>query len=703
MKSKVTVSILASYAALHSVAANTQEQPAVLPTLSVTASEISGPLDLNTPTTTGSRLGLTPKETPASVEVMQGTDIRERGYQTVNDAVSHAAGFSTNAHEGNGGTSLTSRGFSGHGSVMQLYDGTRLYVGTGTVTFPFDTWSIDRIEVLRGPASVMYGEGAIGGVINVIPKKPTRTFENEALLEFGTDMTRRAAASSSGPISSKLSYFLSANLKESDGYVDRGDSSSQAFSGAFRLDATDALNFTLSHDTGHQNPMRYFGTPLRNGLLDESLKKKNYDVRDSDIDYLDRWTQFKTEWQIASDVTFHNNVYMMTSNRHWRNADGYTLNSAANTVNRYEFLEIYHDQEQYGSRSDLTFDNTVFGLKNQTVIGFDVNRIEFTHTNNSPYTGSSTVNAYDFDPGNWASSVATRPSHTSKADQHAFFLEDRLVLNDKWSVAGGIRFDHIDFSRDDLINGTHQERTFDALSWRSGAVYNLTKDTALYGQYATATSPVGSSLMGQSAANTRLELSTAKQYELGVKQTFQDGKGEWTFAGYHITKNKLATRNPNNTSLVEQVGEQQAKGVEATIGFELAQDWRLEANAAWLNSEYTNFITSGGANYKGKRPLDVPEQLANVWLTWSFAPDWKALGAVRYVGQMYSNDANTQERPDYTVADLGVSWSPVERVNVSFRVYNIFDTVYPVTDYFGLNQWILGAPRTAYLTTTVKF
>ncbi len=84
----------------------------------------------------------------------------------------NAVGISSVAGPGNGNLSFASRGFVGPGSVQQLYDGTRLYVGVGTVTFPFDTWSAERIEVLRGPASVLYGEGAIGGIINVVPKKP---------------------------------------------------------------------------------------------------------------------------------------------------------------------------------------------------------------------------------------------------------------------------------------------------------------------------------------------------------------------------------------------------------------------------------------------------------------------------------------------------------------------------------------------------
>ncbi len=139
--------------------------------------------DANAPTQTGSRLGLTILETPASVETLAGDVIRARGDLSIVDAVTRATGISSVANPGNGGTGLAARGFSGPGSIMQLYDSVRLYPGAGTVTFPTDPWTVDRIEVLRGPASVLYGQGAIGGAVNVISKKPNsdRTeFEAEA-------------------------------------------------------------------------------------------------------------------------------------------------------------------------------------------------------------------------------------------------------------------------------------------------------------------------------------------------------------------------------------------------------------------------------------------------------------------------------------------------------------------------------------------
>src|SRR4029079_18775822 len=119
------------------------------------------------------RLGLTPLETPASVDIISGETARERGQFSIVDAVTqNSPGFSSVAIPVLG-SAFSARGFQGNNSITRLYDGTRLYPGAGgTTTYPFNMWSVERIEVLHGPASVLYGDGAIGGVINVVPKKP---------------------------------------------------------------------------------------------------------------------------------------------------------------------------------------------------------------------------------------------------------------------------------------------------------------------------------------------------------------------------------------------------------------------------------------------------------------------------------------------------------------------------------------------------
>ena len=156
-------------------------------------------LGLSQSSGTGSRLDLSPLETPASIEVLAGDVIRQRGDSSIVESVTRATGITSEATPGDGGTALSARGFVGHSSIMHLLDGARLFVGAGTVTFPFDPWSVERIEVLHGPASVMYGQGAIGGVVNIVSRRPnTEAPEAQVEVAFGEDQRSHAAVDLTG-------------------------------------------------------------------------------------------------------------------------------------------------------------------------------------------------------------------------------------------------------------------------------------------------------------------------------------------------------------------------------------------------------------------------------------------------------------------------------------------------------------------------
>jgi iron complex outermembrane receptor protein len=661
-------------------------------------------LNLDAPAQTGSRLGLSPLETPASVEVIPGETIRERGQQSVNQAVTQsAAGYTSTASPGNGGTGLATRGFSGHSSVMQLYDGTRLYVGAGTVTFPFDTWSAERIEVLRGPASVMYGEGAIGGVINVVPKKPTDYFTHEAEVAIGTDATRRFGVGSGGPINDQVSYRFDASGIQSDGWLDReGDFSSLALSGALSYRATSDLKFTVSHDHGDQSPLRYWGTPLINGKIPDKLRDKSFNVRDSDVNYVDNWTQFKTEWSPTDWFELRNVAYRLTSNRHWKDVESYRYNSATGKVVRTDYVEIFHDQEQIGNRLDATFRSVLpGGAKNETVVGFDVNRIDFRHTNNSPYGGTSSVDPFSPDPGYFQNVAGTFPKYDTESFQYAFFAENRLEVSKQLSLVAGIRMDRPTVERRNLVTGVDEfEKDFSDLTWRAGAVYTPVPGLAFYGQYATGVDPVGG-LVTLSQASIDFDLATARQIEIGVKQSFWNGLGEWMLAAYDIEKKNLLSRDPNNSAITRQIGQQSSRGVEASLGVQILESLRYDGNVAVLEARYDDFIGPGGVVFTGNQPVNVPEQIVNNWLTWNFLPKWEGYVGVQWIGTVYKDDANLVKRPPSTVVNLGVSYEVTEKSEIALRVFNVFDEVYATGG--GSNEWQLAPPRSAELSYRIKY
>ena len=693
--------------------ADTERKEGTLPAVTVSESaRLDQPgLALSKPEFIGSRLGLTPLETPASVEVLGGETIRARGDQSVREAVTRATGITGNPAPGNGGTSLTARGFAGQGSVMQLLDGTRMYVASGTVTFPFDTWSVDRIEVLRGPASVMYGEGAIGGVVNVVQKKPIRgPIENELQVTGGTEKTARVAFDSGGKVNDNLSYRFATAYNRSAGWVDRGDSNNLMVSASVRLDINPDFNLTLSYDDGTQHPQQYLGTPLAGGSLDTSLRKKNYNVGDAQISYRDRWTRLNAEWTPNDRVTVRNQFYYLTSHRHWRDSETYAFlpaASAAAQVRRTDYLEILHDQEQAGNRADLTVKSRLFGMENATTVGFDVNKINFTHSNNSPYGGASTVNAYDFDPGLFFSppGIVTSPRFRANTTQYALFGEHRISFTPQWSVIGGMRFDHATLYRTDLVANTGWEKTFANTTWRVGTVYQFTPSLSVYAQYATATDPLGS-LVTTTDAQRNFDLATGKQVEVGVKQAFWGNRGEWTFAAYEIRKKNLLSRDPVNPTITQQVGEQSSRGLEASASVEVMRGLRLDINGTVLRARYDDFNESVGGvavSRAGNVPTSVQQQAANAWLSWNFMPQWSFATGLRYVGGRYADTANRVRVPSYTTVDTALSWRVSKQAALTLRVYNLFNRDYAESFSNGGQQWLLGRPRSAELSANFYF
>ena len=382
----------------------------------------SGLTPLDRPTAAGSNLGLSALETPASVETIDRQQLVERGDARLTDAFGKATGIHTFPHPGNGGSSLGARGFTDQASVTQLYNGMKQY-GTGAVTFPFDTWSVERIEVLRGPASVIYGAGAIGGVVNVVPKKPTRgPIEHELMLAAGSERTARAGFGSGGALGERLSYRLDVSANRSDNWVDRGDSKDATFSGALRYDLSPGLYVTLSHARSDQRPMRYFGVPLIDGAFAARTFERNYNVEDASIRFRDSQTMAALHWAPRAGVAVASTFHRGRSKRHWRDVETYTHVPGTASIERGDYTAIRHDQREIGNTTVATVDGSLLGMRNTVSGGVEFNRATFGHTNNSPYAGSSIVDIDAPVPGAFVDVAGTWLKYRVKARQAAAFV-----------------------------------------------------------------------------------------------------------------------------------------------------------------------------------------------------------------------------------------------------------------------------------------
>lgn len=689
--SQLSIAVLAALATMGSACADTQLAP-----VEVTAEREASSLGLDQASTTGSRTGVTVRELPASIESVDSATIEERGDYTIMDAITRATGVSGVGSGGNGTMSFSTRGFSGTNSVGLAEDGMRLSTGAGTQNYPNDSWGYERIEVLRGPASVVYGSGTVGATINAVRKAPSRTASAEALFGIGTDGTGRIGLGGTGALGEIASFRVDAYGHTTDGQRDLGNASGSKLLTTLRLQPSSDLRFELLADYSKQNPERYWGTPNDKGRIVSSLRNENYNVSDAIIGYEDKRLRGRVEWQANDWLTLRDEVYYFEANRHWKNVEQYSLNAAAGTVNRSDYLEIRHNMDQTGNRLEAGIRTE----RHRGVIGWEVARVNFRHSNNSPYGGASTVSAGNPAHGAWSSPDPTLAKFDTRSTLQALYAEDAWQFANQWLLMAGIRHDVADVSRDELVNGTDFDKTLRGNAWRLGLTYQLSPATSLYAQASTGHDPV-TSIITMNLSNSNFTLTKGKQVETGIKQSLGNGLGEWTAALFRIDKDDIITRDPVNPALSVQGGSQHSQGIELSAALTPWKNWRFEGNFTVLRARYDELLEAGGVDRSGKRPTGVPEQVANLWAHHRLGPVLASLGG-RYVGKRYADNANSVVLPAYSVVDAALAWTYDQRTTLRLLGRNLTDKVYATTSY-GSQQFVLGQGRSFELVAELKF
>ena len=691
----------------------TETQPSEGETVTVTARARSG-LDLGTPSMAGSRLALTPLETPASVSVLNGDLLRNLSITSVADAQTLAPGIANNSSPGSGGIALSSRGFYGANSVAQLYDGVQLFNAGSVVAFPVDPWNVDRIEFLAGPATTLYGVGAIGGAFNVVTKKPNpTTFGLAGQASFGSFGEYHAAVDVTGPLTDKLAFRVNASGLTSQGWVPRATSDSIAVSASLRWAPVSGLVVTLSDDYGDVHPSTYEGTPVVANAIQTQLRFQNYNIYDATIDFQQNIARLRAEWSPNSHVAFIDDAYLIDQWRNYNESYTYSYSPATNLVRRTNFRDIHAFQKQYGDHGYATLKLQPFGLENDTDVGFDVNRSVYDRYDNSTasgYTGSSYVDPFTFLPGPFFQTgngaIGAKHQYLLTLDEYGFFAEDRLKLASFLSVTGGVRHDHYGNSRVDYVTNTTYKGDYNSTGWNVGAVLSPTATTSIYAQYAKAEDPV-TSLASVSAAQIAFGLSPARQIEVGAKASLWQGKVEATIAAYDIVKKNLLTPSLANPTVSEQVGRQSSHGLEASLALHPVPSLLLQANGTVLRARFDTYLASLSGklvSLAGYRPQLVPTRTANVVALWSFLPAFQVRARLSYEGDRYTDNTNLYRLAPYTLVDIGLRWSLSRHVNLDVAVNNLTDAIYVAGVSAGASTpYILGEPRNVRGTVNFSF
>lgn len=663
---------------------------------------------LDTPTTTGSRLGLTPRETPASIHIIDRATFELRGAQTTQEALERSPGIIVSDQPGSAGT-VCMRGFCG-AQITQLFNGITVQYDV-IAARPIDNWITERVEVLGGPSSFLYGQGAVGGSVNYISRLANRDQQgHESLILLGSWLNRRAAYGYNGRIRDTDNWLqVHAGYKGSNGYVDKTQHNSGVFSFSVLSDLTNRLSNTVAVEYQIEAREAYWGTPLLNpvttGKYDSRTRFKNYNAEDSVFDQQVIWVRDIIDFRLDDATQFRNTFYWYDADRKYRNVEVYRWNADNTLINRSASYATDHKQNLIGDRLELAHQQQLFNFPAKWLAGID---IAFNDQTRFPSTESGlavdTIDPYDFIVGGYFDNPnASGPikDRRNKLFTIAGYAENRLTLLPRLNFVSGIRIDNIELNSKQFRPATATEptsfsRNWTPVTWRVGLTYDVTDNFNFYTQYSTAASPPAGILTTTNFNSIRdFNLSTGRQIEGGIKFDFWENRGNATIAGYYLQRKNLSTRDPDDPAIVVPIGAQSSRGIEANLGIRLSPQWSFQGNMAFVDARFDDFnelVNGTSVSRKGNRPENIAKWVANTWLTWNFSPSFQWMFATRYVGDRYANAANTVPIKSHVRLDTQLAWQAHRNAMIIGRVMNLTNIDY-IEWATPTPMYLIGAPR----------
>jgi iron complex outermembrane receptor protein len=640
-------------------------------------------------------------ETPYSVSVVTREQIEAQQPKTIAQALRYTPGVNAEIAGPQFVTDqLTIRGFQ-QGTGRMLRDGTRTFLPDFLGWDAPEPYGLERIEVLRGASSVLYGASDPGGQINLVTKRPTIEPLHEVQLQMGNQNYQQGAFDLGDALDEEgiWSYRLTGLFREADAQTDHITNRRQYIAPAISYRPSDNTELTFlgeyQKQTGNfANPLPADGTVFRDprGRLDRDTY-----VGDSAYDFM---TNEKTSLGYVFEHQFDE---VWTARQNVRYSDYRQASS--------EIAIFGPAGDQYSRYNDQRKgDGHLFTMDNQIQANFATGPLDHTlltgvDYNNGKYNQEQSLNfileSFDvFNPVNGQPLTFvpfSAASYEQKMSQTGVYLQDQLKV-DKWVFLLGGRYDWASNQKDDRAPQTQKDEKF---SGRAGIVYLFDNGLAPYASYSESFLPV----MGVTADNSQLDPEIGKQYEVGLKYEPPGSNSLYTIAWFDLTKQN-ATENVNGFS--RQEGEVRSKGIELEAKTEITQGFNLIGSYTWNDVEVTQSETGN----KGNTPFRVPEHMASLWgdyIVQGGALEGLRLGAgARYVGSTFGDSANSFKVDSYTVVDALVSYqlgkvdASLDGVEVSLNATNLFDEEY-VAGCFSNVGCQYGQQRTVYGTVSYNW
>ncbi|MEZ5813513.1 MAG: TonB-dependent receptor [Alphaproteobacteria bacterium] len=675
---------------------------------------------LDTIVVTATREEKSKSEVPEAVEVTQGEEIEFVSPAHPSEVLNRTAGVHINNLGGEGHMTAIRQPITTGGVYLYLEDGiptrpTGLF--NHNALYEINVPQADRIEIIKGPGSALYGSDSIGGIINSITKPSPAEAEFEVNPEYGSYGWKRLLATGGAPISESAGFRIDANITDNDGYRDESEYSRYSTTG--RLDGfvgdNTSLKTILSYT--HVDQSGVSGLEADDYHNNPKLNFYNNDVGRREVDALRASTEIAYEPDNVNLFTVtpffrDNRMLLMPS---WMLT--YDPNDRDYQFQSYGILAKYRRKLPDSNAEIITGVDIDYSPST-----YEEKRLSVTQNGNifvdTDETGRTN---YDFD-----------------ADQFSIspYVHGEWQALSKVRLTGGLRYDYFNVDYTDNLDAsvaetqagfggfTHlrpdsQDLSFDSFSPKLGAIYDLAKDHDLYANYRHSfrVPSVGELFRSGSSTNTtELDPIQTDSFEIGARgQWF--GWLNYDAAVYHmIVKDDIVSYidTVSGDRKVTNAGETEHQGIEIALDGDITPEWGFRTAWSFSNQEYKDFTALYGfpttqINYAGKDVGKAPRTLGNAAIQYrpSYLKDTTFEAEWEHVGEYYTDETNTQDYPGHNLFNLRASHDLTESVQLYGRVMNVTDKLYST---YTSNQvgdpdieYRPGLPRTFYAGIRAKF
>ncbi|WP_300239284.1 TonB-dependent siderophore receptor [Pseudomonas sp.] len=630
-------------------------------------------------------------ETPQSISVVAKDAVEDLGATRLQDALDYAGGVGrANNFGGQGLTTFTVRGFT----TGEFYR-NGFPINRGYPNMP-DANTIERLEVLRGPATMLYGRGDPGGTFNVVSKQPLP----ERTVTLGSQLNdqgmRRGTLDASGPLDEdgRLAYRLNVVGEGGDTFRDHVDTERYGVTPVLSWQVSDATRLIFEGDFMRNN------APLDRGVT-RYAKQIGSASRDSffgekDVGKLhndNNMAQLRFEHLLNDDWTLGGGVQWLEGSLKGNAVEANGIAADGRTLGRnfnYRKLE-WTDRD---AQLNLTGHFDTAGLQHTLLTGIEYEDYDYQSI---IQRSSGAVGAYPidlFDPlyGQPRPALTRTPTHDKEnLKTYAAFVQDQVALTDKLKVLAGARFERFEHDYETYVPGGKSWQASDnAITPRIGVSYDLTETLALYADTARSFKPnTGASRLGGGFAPEK-----GKSYEMGLKWEALDQQLSVDAAIYQIEKRNVLTADPVDSTFSVAAGEVRSRGFDVNVAGNLTPEWRVIGGYAYVDAE----VTKDNVLRSGTRLLNIPKNSFSLLNMYEFQDGMlKGLGlgsGLRYVDERAGQTANTGfSMGSYTVVDLLGFYKVNDKVRLNLDLKNLFDRDYE-EGAFGNVYAYPGAPRT---------